>query len=419
MKTGAASPCSRSSFARAGRQVHRPAASRLNRRFHFTPLRRCRPQQGLPHRRKRRRQRACTREDPTRGERHMRLVIIGAGFAGMYAALSAARLREIQGVSPDEFEIALVAPEPTLVVRPRLYEPKPETLTAPLLDVLKAIDVDYVQGSAETVDTKSRSVEIVAAKGAKKSLSYDRMVVATGSRLFRPNIPGLAEHGFSVDQLDDALALDRHLHGLKDRPASKTRDTVVVAGGGFTGIEAATEMPSRLRAILGKDARPRVIIVERNGAIAPDMGADARPVIEEALRKLGVETRLGAGIAAVDKCGVTLADGKRIESETVIWAAGMRAAPLTAQIAAERDNFGRLLVDRDLRVPGVAGVFATGDAARAACDDVGNYALMSCQHATRMGAFAGNNAAAELLGVPTRPYHQKAYVTCLDLGEAR
>ena len=129
----------------------------------------------------------------------MRLVIIGAGFAGMYAALSAARLRDIQGVSPEELEIALVAPEPTLVVRPRLYEPKPETLTAPLLDVLKAIDVVYVQGSAETIDTKSRTVGIVAAKGAKKSLSYDRLVVATGSRLFRPNIPGLAEHGFSVD----------------------------------------------------------------------------------------------------------------------------------------------------------------------------------------------------------------------------
>ena len=77
-----------------------------------------------------------------------------------------------------------------------------------------------------------------------------------------------------------------------------------------------------------------------------------------------------------------------------------------------------MLVDRDLRVPGAPGVFATGDAARAACDDNGNHALMSCQHATRMGAFAGNNAAAELLGVPTRPYHQEGYVTCLDLGEA-
>ena len=348
----------------------------------------------------------------------MRLAIIGSGFAGMYAALSAARLRDIQGVSPEDLEIALVAPEPTLVVRPRLYEPKPETLTAPLLDVLNAIDVVYMQGSAETIDSKSRTVQIVTAKGARKTLPYDRLVVATGSRLFRPNIPGLAEHGFSVDQLDDAIALDRHLHGLAERPASDARDTVVVAGGGFTGIEVATEMPARLRAILGKDAKPRVIIVERNNAVAPDMGASPRPAIEEALRKVGVETRLGTGVASLDKSGVTLSSGEHIACATVIWAAGMRAAPLTTQIPAERDNFGRLLVDRDLRVLMVPGVFATGDAARAACDDVGNYALMSCQHATRMGAFAGNNAAAELLGVPTKPYHQEAYATCLDLGEA-
>src|SRR3954454_25195960 len=236
----------------------------------------------------------------------MRLVIVGAGFAGMYAALSAARLRDIQGVSPEELEIALVAPEPTLVVRPRLYEPKPETLTAPLLDVLKAIDVVYAQGSAETIDTKARTVVIAAAKGAKKSLSYDRLVVATGSRLFRPNIPGLAEHGFSVDSLDDAIALDKHLHGLAKRPAVNGRDTVVVTGGGFTGIEAATEIPARLREILGPNARTRVVIVDRNTAIAPDMGAGARPVIEEALRKIGVETRLGAGVAALDETGVTL-----------------------------------------------------------------------------------------------------------------
>jgi NADH dehydrogenase len=348
----------------------------------------------------------------------MRLVIIGAGFAGMYAALSAARLRDIRGASPEELEIALVSPEPTLVVRPRLYERNPETLVAPLLDVLKAIDVVYVRGSVETVDTQSRSVRIATGEGTSTSLSYDRLVLATGSRLFRPNIAGLAEHGFSVDSLDDAIALDKHLHNLATRPPVNGRDTVVVAGGGFTGIEAATEMPGRLREILGKDAKPRVVIVERNSAIAPDMGEGPRPVIADALRKLGVQTRLGAGVASLDASGVTLSSGERIDTETVIWAAGIRAAPLTEQIPAERDKSGRLLVDRDLRVPGVQGVFATGDAARAACDDDGNYALMSCQHATRMGAFAGNNAAAELLGVPTRPYHQKAYVTCLDLGEA-
>jgi len=346
----------------------------------------------------------------------MRLVIIGAGFAGMYSALSAARLRDIKGVSPNDLEIMLVAPEPTLVVRPRLYEPKPETLTAPLQDVLKAIDVIYVQGSAEAIDTTRRSVAI--ANGAITTLDYDRLIVATGSRLFRPNIPGLAEHAFSVDQLDDAMALDRHLQGLARQPATKARNTVVVAGAGFTGIEAATEMPARLRAVLGSDADIRVVIVDRNKAVASDMGAGPRPLIEDALRKLGVESRLGVGVAELDKDGVTLSNGEHIESATVIWAAGMRAAPLTTQVPGARDNFGRLLVDRELHVAGVPNVFATGDAAKAACDDDGNYALMSCQHATRMGAFAGHNAAAELLGEPTTPYHQKAYVTCLDLGTA-
>jgi len=348
----------------------------------------------------------------------MRLVIIGAGFAGMYAALSSARLREMSSVSPKELEIVLISPEPNLVVRPRLYEPKPETLIAPLDRVLEAIDVVYVRGSVETIDTKSRELQFSTAKGSREALHYDRLVIAAGSRLFRPIIPGLAEHAFSVDQLEDAIKLDRHLHSLAERPASRARDTVVVAGGGFTGIEVATEMPSRLRAILGQDAKPHVVIVERGNAIAPDMGADARPTIEDALRKAGVETRLGAGVAALDDSGATLSDGTRIESATVIWAAGMRAAPLTTQVPADRDNFGRLLVDRDLRVPSVPGVFATGDTAKAACDDLGNHALMSCQHATRMGAFAGHNAAAELLKVPTKPYHQEAYVTCLDLGTA-
>ena len=123
----------------------------------------------------------------------MRLVIIGAGFAGMYAALSAARLRDIKGASPDKLEIALVAPQPTLVVRPRLYEPKPETLTAPLLDVLEAIDVAYVQGSAETVDTKAREVAIATSGGKRTKLSYDRLVMAAGcsARTF-PVLPSTA-----------------------------------------------------------------------------------------------------------------------------------------------------------------------------------------------------------------------------------
>lgn len=347
-----------------------------------------------------------------------RLVIIGAGFAGMYAALSAARLRDKEGVSAEELEITLVSPEPRLVIRPRLYEPNPETLTAPLGDLLSAIEVTYVQGTVEAIDTRQRSIEIAGPAGKRHAAGYDRLVIATGSCLFRPPIPGLAEHGFSVDQLDDAIKLDRHLQALPQRPASPARDTVVVVGGGFTGIEAATEMPARLRAVFGAELRTRIVLVERNDTVVPDLGPGPRPIVEAALSELGIETRIGLGVTALDASGATLSNGERIESETIIWAAGIRAAPLTEQVPAERDRSGRLVVDRELRVPGVSGVFATGDAANAASDEIGNHALMSCQHATRLGAFAGNNAAAELLGVPTRPYHQEAYVTCLDLGAA-
>ncbi|MCS0495299.1 FAD-dependent oxidoreductase [Ancylobacter sp. MQZ15Z-1] len=351
-------------------------------------------------------------------EMQKRLVIIGAGFAGMYAALSAARLRDNENVSPEKLDIVLVSPEPRLVIRPRLYEPNPQTLTAPLGDVLEAIGVTYMRGTVEAIDTQAQTIEIALAKAERHAVSYDRLVLATGSCLFRPPIPGLAEHGFSVDQLDDAIKLDHHLQTLPQRPASPARNTVVVVGGGFTGIEAATEMPARLRAIFGVEGTTRVILVERNGTVVPDLGPGPRPIVEAALSTLGIDTRVGLGVTALDASGVTLSNGERIESETVIWAAGIRAAPLTEQIPAERDRSGRLVVDRELRVPGVSGVFATGDAAKAASDDIGNYALMSCQHATRLGAFAGNNAAAELLGVPTSPYHQEAYVTCLDLGAA-
>src|SRR4029077_12796654 len=114
----------------------------------------------------------------------------------------------------------------------------------------------------------------------------------------------------------------------------------VVCGGGFTGIEVATELPSRLRPILGPNANVRVIIVDRSEAIAPAMGADPRPLIEKALREAGVETRLGVGVRALTENGVTLSDGQSIESATVIWAGGFRASPLTAQVPAERDRSG-------------------------------------------------------------------------------
>ncbi len=345
-----------------------------------------------------------------------RILVIGAGFAGMWSALASARL--LDQVGRTDVEIALVAPEPELHVRPRLYEKNPGGMRAPLQEIFKAVGVRFIQGVVEHIDVASREVELagVGADTSRRKLGYDRLVLATGSRLFRPQIPGLDQHAFNVDQVADAAHLEAHVFSLASRPESAARNTVVVAGAGFTGIETAAEMPARLREAFGKDAAVNVIMVERNTDIGPDLGAGPRPVITQALTELGVKWKLGSGVAAVDAKGVTLENGERIEADTVIWTAGARASALTSQIPAKRDNFGRLHVDRNLKVEGIDAVYATGDVAYAATDDEGNRAMMSCQHAQNMGRSAGHNVAADLLGEEPIPYSQPKYVTCLDLG---
>lgn len=344
-----------------------------------------------------------------------KIVIIGAGFAGLYSALSAARLRDSFGAE-SELEILVVAPEAVLNVRPRFYEDDPLGMGAPLEELFGVTGVRFVEGFVRTISNTEPTIIVERTDGEQMTLSYDRLILAAGSRVVHPSIPGLSEHCFSVDQRHEADELWRHVHGLASRPASVERDTVVIAGGGFTGIETAAEMPHRLRNALGENANVRVVVVERADAIGPDLGPGPRPVIEEALNSLGVELILGKAVAAVDARGVTLEDGTHIPSATVIWTGGLRATPLTEQIEAPRDVLGRLMVERDLRVPGHPGIFATGDAASAAADDAGHRTLMSCQHACPLGRFAGHNAAADLLGEPTMPYAQERYVTCLDLG---
>lgn len=345
-----------------------------------------------------------------------RILVIGAGFAGMWSALASARL--LDQVGRTDMEIALVAPTPELHVRPRLYEQNPNGMRAPLQDIFQAVGVRFIQGWVEHIDVARQEVTVATAgaEGASQLVHFDRLVLAAGSRLFRPQIPGLEQHAFNVDQVADAAELDAHIGSLSGLPDSAARNTVVIAGAGFTGIETAAEMPARLREVLGENAAVNVIMVERNDAIGPDLGAGPRPVITQALTELGVTWKLGSGVAAVDAHGVTLENGERIEATTVIWTAGARASALTAQIPAERDKFGRLHVDSNLKVKGLDTVFATGDCAYAATDDEGNFAAMSCQHAMNLGRSAGHNVAADLLGVAAIPYSQPKYVTCLDLG---
>jgi NADH dehydrogenase len=345
-----------------------------------------------------------------------RILIVGGGFAGLWTALGAARVVDMQRDAASDVEITLVSPRPELHIRPRLHESQPEQMAVPFLPVLDAVGVKFIEGTVERIHASDHCVDVSTAGGQIRSEGYDRLVLTSGSRLFRPPLPGLAEHAFAVDQLGEAVALRQHLEGLASQPDSPLRNTFVVVGGGLTGLEVATELPQRLRAILGEGVRPRIVIVERAQAIGPDLGPGPRPQILEALDHLGIETRVGAGVVAVDAGGVVTDTGERIDAGTVIWTGGMIASGLTAQVSSSLDRQGRMEVTADLRVTGTKDIFGAGDVVRALTDDEGHYSLMSCQHALFMGRFAGHNVAADLLGLPTVAYRQDFYATCLDLG---
>lgn len=342
------------------------------------------------------------------------ILVAGSGFAGVWAVLAASRAIALAS-HEDRIDVIMVAPQPKLAIRPRFYEAVLENMEPDVSELLTAVGARFIDGIIETIGAETHEAKVLRNDGRRETIGWNRFVLATGSRVAMPPIPGLAEHAFTVDRLDQAHRLDAHVNALPDLPDTPARRTVVVAGGGFTGLEAATELHERLSAMFAAQSL-RVVIVDPAQEIGAEFGAEAGKTVRDALSEIGIEQRPGVLLSAVDADGAQLSDGSRIEAATVVWAAGVRAHPLAAEIPGEHDGAGRVASDRYLRAPAAPEIFVTGDTVKAATDDAGNFNLMTCQHALSLGRVAGYNAAAELVGLPLHPYSQPKYVTCLDLG---
>jgi NADH dehydrogenase len=338
-----------------------------------------------------------------------RILILGAGFAGLWAAIGAARkLNDLHEAA----EVLVIDRNPYHNIRVRNYEVDLNDVALPLAALLDPIGIHHVIAEVCAIDPIGQKVT-VSANGGREILGYERVVLTLGSELVRPAIPGLTSHSFDVDTYAAAVRLNDHLSALGSRGSSPECSTVVVVGAGFTGIEVATEMPSTLaRAGI---ANPRVILIDPNPVVGATIGEAARPVVNKALSALGVETRLGVKVGAVETTGITLMCGEFIPARTVVWCAGMEASPLTASLAGERDRHGRLAVDQFMRAMNLRNVFAAGDVAVCKIDGA-NSTVMSCQFARPMGRFAGHNVVADLFGKSMLPLNIDWYVTVLDLG---
>ena len=344
------------------------------------------------------------------------ILILGGGFAGLWSAAGAARLLDQRGIAPDRIRVTLVNRDDWHSIRVRNYERDLADVRIPLAKVLEPIGVDRVIGTVTAIDVAARQV-VCEAADSRRVLDYDRLVLALGSTLLRPPIPGLLEHGFDIDTYTAAERLQAHIAALATRPPATGRYTAIVVGSGLTGIECATEIIATLRAASAKAGgeAARVILVDHAVRVGSGMGDGACRVVETALAALGVEARGGVSVAGVTPQGLVLADGEVMPAATVVWCAGMRANALTETLPVRRDRLGRIAVDEFLAVEGQGSVFAAGDCADAAVDDT-HRSVMSCQHARPMGRLAGHNVAASVLGEPMLPLSIGWYTTILDLG---
>lgn len=130
------------------------------------------------------------------------ILIVGSGFSGMWAAVSAARLSALEG--NNSLSIAVLAPVPELRVRPRFYEENVSTMVAPLTELFAELGIAFISGEAQHIDTSSKTVLYRDSNGAIAEVNWERLILATGSQTKRPPIAGLTEYAFDIDQLDSA-----------------------------------------------------------------------------------------------------------------------------------------------------------------------------------------------------------------------
>jgi NADH dehydrogenase len=343
------------------------------------------------------------------------IVIAGGGFAGFWAG--AAARAELLAAGADT-DITLVDRDDHLVLRPRLYEAFGEHLRIALKPRLEVLGIEFVQSEICAIDGPGVAVALQhAGKDKRHVVAGDRLVLALGSVQKALPIPAAEGVVHDIDTYGGAARFDRSLVAAVSARKPGGVDIAVI-GAGFTGIELACELRTRVAKIsgdVGVADRCRVALVDQAEVVGASLGTNPRPIVLEALEHARVRVFCGRTIRAVERAGVLLDDGERIRADLVVVATGLTVNPLIRTVRTQAAEDGRLIVDPFLAVPDMDGVFATGDCAFVEAEP-GHPALMSCQHAMTMGRVAGRNVARDLLGAPLVAYAQPGYQTCLDLG---
>jgi NADH dehydrogenase len=366
--------------------------------------------------------------------RRTRIVILGGGFAGVYAALqldrTVARNRDL--------DVLMIAPQNFLLFTPMLHEVTsgaldPSSIVVPVRQVLR--HVRFFQAEVTAVDFAARTVTTVDGVDQRtRTVHFDHLLIAAGSQTRFP--PGLRSRVHGMKTIHDALVLRNWLIGLleraevePDRERRRALLTVTVAGGGFSGVETVGAINDFLREVARHYPRtagemPSLVLVEPLTRLLPEFEPALGEYTESKLRAAGIDVRLNTKVTGFDGRVLSLESASPpgnfpVFARTLIWTAGVTPSTLVESLALPKER-GRIIVDASMQVPGYEGVWACGDCA-AIPDAAGKPYPPTAQNAVRQGTHVGRNIGAAVLRAPRsiRPFQYKMVGQFAAIGHQR
>ena len=349
-----------------------------------------------------------------------RVVIVGAGFGGLQAA------RKLRSSPVD---VTLIDRHNYHVFVPLLYQVataglEPEEVAQPVRRILRgAANTRFVLADVNAIDLDARKVATSAG-----TIEYDYLVFAPGSA---PNYFGLesvAQTAAVLRDLDDSEALrDRILRAFESASAEPDRQrqqelmTVVIVGGGPTGVELAGALAELKRHVLPRDyptldlSLAQVVLVEATDHLLPGMPVRLQAKAKAKLQDLGVDVRTQSIVAGADSSGVTLRSGEKIVAATVVWVAGLRAVALAESLPTPRDDASRLIVRDTLQLPGHSDAYAIGDVAHVGTSETKPHPMLA-PVAIQQGTLAAKNILRQVAGKQPAPFTYKDRGTMATIG---
>ncbi|HEV8672838.1 MAG TPA: NAD(P)/FAD-dependent oxidoreductase [Methylomirabilota bacterium] len=360
--------------------------------------------------------------------RQKRVLILGGGFGGIYAAL---RLeRALARGAP--LDVTLVSRENFFLFTPMLHEVAASDLDLthivnPIRKLLRR--VAFVQGEVEAVDLEARQVVVSHGDAHHHhELAYDHLILTLGAVTNFYGLPGVEERALTMKSLGDAIHLrNRLIAQLEEADVECAADvrtrllTFVVAGGGFAGVETVAAMNDFLQDAVRfypnlATAALRVVLVHDGPVILPELGEPLGRYAQRKLAERGVEIRIGSRITGMSEAGVTLEDGTLVPAVTMVWTAGTAPNPLLATLPCAKER-GRVIVDECLAVPEWPGVWALGDCALVPDRETGRPYPPTAQHALRQGRVVADNVLATMRGGARQPFVFRTLGLLASLGQ--